>query len=293
MTRADNRLEQVKEELILFAPYATSISHLSKLIKGSRSSIYRVFRSDRKSKERVFQMLKSKEGQTPPLLTNTKKKIVLKTETRKIRGVSIKITETNASKEDLEVIEVEVVRMDNEFFKTHHTPQQRIDKSLEICRLALKDYPISEACEICNLGVSTFFNWIKRFAEVKAMYIEVKEIITRDKDDNLKMLSYIALEKQLQERIITTIEKIAIVDKNGKITTHRVIEKIINKEPNLRAIWKVLSTQRPEIYGTEREREKAKEKKSDDTDGSLRVKTTEELEQELLELEEKLKSMDT
>lgn len=296
--RADNRLEQVAEELLIFAPYATSISQLSEMIKGSRSSVYRAFRITRYLKERVNELLGSKAQEVPPILSETKKKIITIPKSKRQKSVSkdekvsqIKISDIKGDRDFEKVIEVEVPRASCQFYKTHHTPHQRIEKSKKICRLVMKGYTVNEACEIYGLGKSTFHYWVRTFPKIKAMYEQAMNIFKDYREDEFLFRSHKALERRLKPQVIPEITKIGIPDENGKITTHTVIEKTYTREPCIRAILQVLTKLCPDKFGTERERAKAAKKNNpDDVDYSLRVKSTEELEEELRRLNAELKT---
>lgn len=291
MIRADNRLEQVKEEVLLFAPYTTSILQLSNLIKGSRSSIYRTFKRNRYLKIRVEQLLGSKSDEVPPTLIKSKKKIVsiLKSKSKEVVSESenksqVRISDFKGDRENEKVIEEIVLRTDLELNKIHHKPQQRIEKSLEVCRLIAKGYPVYQACEINELGNSTFYSWTRKYPDVKSIYNEAVEIFQAYKEDEFLMRSYTELEKQLKEREVTITEKIGVPNKSSKITTQTIIQSTHTKQPDLKAIFKVLTTLCSDTFGTEREREKAKQNEYNSVEYSLRIKSTQELEDELKKL---------
>ncbi len=296
--RADNRLEQVAEEVLIFAPYAISISQLSEMIKGSRSSIYRVFKGSKRLKQMVKEILGSKAQEAPPTLTEIKKKIISIPKSKRKKSVSedkevsqLKISDIKGDREIERVVEVKVLRTTFQFHKTHHKPHQRIEKSLEICRLIIKGYTVIEACEIYELGKSTFHYWVRTFPDVKAMYDQAKNIFNAYREDEFLFRSYEALERKLKPQVITEINRIGMPDKNGKIITHTVIEKTYMREPCVKAILKVLTTLCSDTFGTERERAKAAKNNNPDViDYSLRLKSTEELEEELKRLDAELKT---
>lgn len=297
--RSDNRLEQVAEELLIFAPYATSISQLSEMIKGSRNSVYRAFKITKHLKARVNELLGSKSQEVPPTLTETKKRIVSIPKSMRQKVVSkdekvsqIKISDIKGDRENEKVVEVELPRTSYQFYKKHHTTHQRMEKSLEICRLVMKGYTVIEACEIHELGKSTFYYWVRKYADIKSMYHHAIDIFKSCQQDEFLFRAYNGLEEKLKSKPMTETTKTGIPDKNGKIKTQSVTQKTYTREPCIRAIFKFLTTHCSDTFGTEREREKAAKKTNyDDVDYSLRMKTDEELEEELRKLDAELKTI--